>query len=225
MWGHVISFVLGFAAGCGFKDIIKDSRLKKKQKESGYIIPNKNNSQYKSKQNSSEQQSGPIESFVDGFNLKTISYLFEEYNVELVDANSFSNLLRSIENTIYRQTLQLFVDKAKSADLLYNMLENESSQDIIIVPINSVQKVILSEQIINKLLINRKITLERDVLSETKIQILVSYSVTNGLKSFQKSLGNSMSNFVAKYESGDDVESLYMEIYTNIKDTLDYLEN
>ena len=83
----------------------------------------------------------------------------------------------------------------------------------------------MSDQIINKLLINRKITLERDVLSETKIQILVSYSVTNGLKSFQKSLGNSMSNFVAKYEAWDDVESLYIEIYTNIKDTLDYLEN
>ena len=227
MWGTIISFVLGFAAGCGFKEIVIGSKSNKNSKDTpknSVKFANKS-ADLKSMVVSTGQTEPQNPEDVNGFNLSLINYLFDEYNVDLVDANSFSNLLRAIENTTYRQTLQLFVDKAKTAEQLYYMLENESSKDVILQLKNTTQRVILPMRIIDKLLSDRNIMLEQGIYSETKMQLLVSYSVTNGLKSFQKSLGNSMSNFVAKYESGDDVESLYMEIYTNIKDTLDYLEN
>lgn len=225
MWGTIISFVLGFAAGCGFKEIIgkqkadKSTTPKRTPTMSHPVI----NRTYNTRRNQVETVSVPENN--NGFNLNSISYLFSEFNVQLADVNSFTNLLRTIENTTYTQTLQYFVDNATTPIALYNLLEHGSSKDIIVKPTYSSSKTILPDAIINKLLSDRKIDYTQISSAKDKVQILVSYAVTKGLKSFQQSMGNSLNEFVEKNKDNQDVDSLYREIYANIKETLNYLIN
>lgn len=219
MWGTLITFVLGFAAGCGFKEIITASR-----KPANGHIQNKSgfDSGYISSQ-SSRGENVNSGSSNTGFNLDSIAYLFSEYNVPLVDANSFANLLRSIENKTFTQTLQYFVDNASSSQMLYELLEKEISKDLVLTPHFSAKKIIIPDSLINKLLSERQLNAASNAMPTEKIQLLVSFAVTKGLKAFQNATGNSLNEFLDKYKKGLNVQSLYEEIYGNIKDTLEFL--
>lgn len=220
MWSTLITFVLGFAAGCGFKEIITAS---KKQK-TGYCKKNgRIDSSYIQSSQPSQEDNVSLGSPNMGFNLDSIAYVFSEYNVPLVDANSFANLLRAIENRTFTQTLQYFVDNASTPEMLYKLLENESSRDLVLIPRYSAKKIIIPDSLINKLLSERQLNAASNATTPEKIQLLVFFAITKGLKAFQNTTGNSLNEFLENYEKGLNVESLYEEIYGNIKDTLEFL--
>ena len=82
---------------------------------------------------------------------------------------------------------------------------------------------VITDSNIGQLLSSRKLDVPDSASREYLIQLLVSYSVTKGLKSFTDSLGRSLNEFMERYAKGENVESLYCEIMRNIKDTLSYI--
>lgn len=220
MWSTLITFVLGFAAGCGFKEIITVS---KKQKNGFNPTKGGIDSNYIQSSLHTHEDNVSLGSHSMDFNLDSIAYVFSEYNVPLVDANSFANLLRVIENKTFTQTLQYFVDNASTPEMLYKLLENESSKDLVLMPRYSVKKIIIPDNLINKLLSERQLNAASNATATEKIQLLISFAITKGLKAFQNTTGNSLNEFLENYEKGLNVQSLYEEIYGNIKNTLEYL--
>jgi|GEM_PF-5741171 len=222
MWSTLITFVLGFASGCGFKEIITAS----KKQRNGYSAQNERlDSNYIQSSQPTHEEKASLGSPNMGFNLDSISYVFSEYNVPLVDANSFANLLTAIENKTFAQTLQYFVDNASTPEMLYKLLENETSKDLVLLPRYSTNKIIIPDSLINKLLSGRQLNAAFNATATEKIQLLVSFAITKGLKAFQNTTGNSLNEFLESYEKGLNVQSLYEEIYGNIKDSLEFLSH
>ena len=215
----IILIALGFAAGYLIKELLG---LGKKEKSTNPSDQSEPRPKFDTDRQSTvnEPQARVKE---DGFNLASISYLFKEYNVQLNSANSFANLLRAIENSTYANTLKLFVNEATSPEQLYSMLEYGKTKDIKISPVPSTESVAISDTILSKMLSDRKLQTDEQLTPEDKVQILISYSVTKGYKSFQKSMGNSLKEFYDRYLKGQNVDSCYQEIYNNIKDTWEFL--
>ena len=219
----IISVALGFAAGFGFKEIIS------KPKSKAGVDSRKSASAHKATFSKpmmttpSSSSCPPRENLTQGYNLMAIESLFKQFETPLHDANSFSNLLKNIELRTYTETLQYFADKAVDSAALYNLVETESSNDIVLTPQPTSKEVILPDGMIGQLLSSRKLDVPAGTSREEKIQILVSYSVTKGLKTFTDSLGRSLSAFMERYSKGVDTESLYKEIMGNIQETLSYL--
>lgn len=226
MLSTIITFALGFAAGCSMREIIRKSKAQRSETNSASHPEFKKPLSTPHRATMSVSKSAvqrDSNSSTCGFNLASIEYLFNDYNIRLIDENSFSNLLRAIENATYKQTLQLFVEKATSPELLYNLIENETSKDVVMKQRHSYKVINLPEDIIDKLIASRSLEAASIHTVNEKVQLLLSFSVSNGLKSFQSSMGNSLEDFINKFQAGDDVKTLYMEIYNNIKDTYNYL--
>lgn len=219
----IISVALGFAAGYGFREIFS----KPKSKMDADTRESASNHRSVMPKVSIPNTPSPIatqrKNKPQGFNLMTIEPLFKEFNTTLNDSNSFSNLLKAIEIRTYTKTLQFFSDTAIDPTSLYQLIETESSKDIKLCPIFASKEIIITDTNIGQLLSSRKLDVPNSTSREDLIQLLVSYSVTKGLKSFTDSLGRSLNEFMECYAKGENVESLYCEIMSNIKDTLSYL--
>lgn len=217
MFAHLITLVLGFAAGCTFKELLDKSSLKSKLNNK----PHHMNSP-------AAHLSFPTEKDISkstytDFSLQSLKTTFDLYNVQLLNAGSFGILLRQIRNTCYKDILKLFLEKANTPETLVAMLKSQTTPNRDFEISCSVGNPYISEDIINNYISEEGINISEIKTNTEKVKFLLSLYYTKGIDDFKQTLGSYMSDILSAYEQGDNLTDIYNDIMSHMKKRYDYL--
>lgn len=217
-----LGMIFGFVAGCSLKDLIlskTNQYCKSHQIKTDEKLEVK---QYKTSM-STENTTNISNSNIKEFNLCSIQTLFDKYQVEIIGVNSFSILLDKLERVTYIETIKQFSSSVKTSEDLFNLIEKGETINEIIHLDNCVNKIMISENNINQLLMQNNINQTSACTLEEKVQLLISFYVSKGLKQFQKTMGPSLEQFMSNYKDKKNVSFLFDGIMNNINKALSYL--
>lgn len=225
MWTHLITLIVGFAAGCKIKDLLGDTNVR------DFFGKFRNGQPHNYSHNSPRVNQIPIveqtprsSTANTGFSLRSIQQVFNEYHVELLNANSFNVLLREIRNSCYKNILRTIVEKATSADKLVEILKSESTPtfSISIIPSNSVP--FFEEEKIDDLIRQENISPQQVGSIDEKVKFLLTLSHSRGIEDFKNTLGAYFNEIMTQYENHEDITGLYEQIMKTINRRYEFMK-
>ena len=225
MWTHLITLIVGFAAGCKIRDLLGEDRINgfwnsSKSKFSPHVkfqTPVNEASTY----TANCTNSCPSES--RGFSLQSIGHIFSENNVELINAGAFNVLLREVRNNSYKSILRNIVEKATSPDKLVHLLQNEVTPSFMvnIKPAEGAPYIETSK--LDESIYQEKIN-PSDVGDTTeKVKFLLTLSHTRGIEDFKKTLGPYFTDIIKRSNSNEDVSEMYVEIMKIVRNRYEFM--
>lgn len=226
MWTHLITLAVGFAAGCKIKDLLDNGRItgfgnKFKSKHTSYVkvhTPTNESSTHTTNYVESHQSKS------NDFSLQSIRHIFNDNNVELINAGSFNALLRQVRNHSYKNILKNIVENATSPEKLVHLLRTgvTPSFTINIIPADDAPYIETTK-------LDDYISLEKinpsDVGDTTeKVRFLLTLSHTRGIEDFKNTLGPYFSEIIQLADSNEDVSEMYAQIMKIVRNRYDFME-
>lgn len=205
----LIAGALGFALGCKYKDCLC-------KKESS-----KDNSRINIKPIVIKQPSASAST--SGFSLKRIEEVFSRFKTPLNSANSFAMLLDAIEEQSYIDILKQIKAIVKTPSSLYDFL-NEESYNPISYKIKEAQgQPEISNAQLDVILSQNNVDAHILESSAQKVEFLLTLYQGKGVKRFQESFGNELSQFMNRYSSNEEVLPLFESIMATVERRLHFL--
>ena len=205
--------VLGFTVGWKLKDCLckKNSVIHQSQSTSGM---HSNDTEFSSKESND---------MTSRFSLYSLELVFNQYNIPITSDYSFSRLLDAIEKNSYVKLLTHIDCEILSQKSLYEFLENENFNIANFKILNSTKEPYITEEGLIKIF--EKESLDYSLLKtpQEKVEFLLSLAQGKGTKRFQKSFGNDLSNFIDKYNLGEDTEVIFNSIKSTVHSRLEFL--
>lgn len=205
----LIAGALGFALGCKYKDCLCK---KESSKDDSRVIATP-----------VEIPTHTSSDVLSGFSLKRIEYLFSLFKTPLNSANSFAMLLDAIEEQSYIDILKLISTKVDSPKSLYDFLNQESYTPVSYEIKNGYGQPEISDAQLDAILAQNKIDSRELKDSAQKVEFLLSLYQGKGVKRFQESFGNDLSQFLNRYSLNENVQPLYESIISTVERRLQFL--
>lgn len=225
MWTHLITLLVGFAAGCKIRDLLGEDRINgfwnsSKSKFSPHVkfsTPANEASTYTTNCTNSRPSGSR------GFSLQSIRHIFNENNVELINAGSFNILLREIRNHSYKSILRNIVENATSPDKLVHLLQNEVTPSFMvnIKPAEGAPYIETSK--LDEYIYQEKINPSDVGDTADKVKFLLTLSHTRGIEDFKKTLGPYFTDIIKHANSNDDVSEMYVEIMKIVRNRYEFM--
>lgn len=219
MWTHLIALIVGFAAGCKFKDLFcisGNSRSSQTIKSQCDISENtvKSSSNAKVSENNSRES----------FSLASIKYLFDDYGVKLINAGSFSVLLREIRNKCYNDIIKKIVTTATSSQLLVDLLKTETvpSFSVDIIPSNKAPFIDVSK--LDELIKRENVNPNEVQGVDEKVSFLLTLSHTRGIADFKNTLSFYFSDIIKSAEANEDIAEKYEQVMKILKTRYEFIK-
>lgn len=220
MWTHLIALIVGFAAGCKFKDLFcitgnsKNSQTIKSQCDISENTVKSFSFNAKDSENNSRES----------FSLSSIKYLFDEYGVKLINAGSFNVLLREIRNKCYNDIIKKIVTTATSPELLVDMLKTETvpSFSVDIVPSNEAPFIDVSK--LDELIKIENVNPNEVQGVDEKVSFLLTLSHTKGIADFKNTLSFYFSDIIKSAEANEDITEKYEQVMKILKNRYEFMK-
>lgn len=205
----LVAGALGFALGCKYKDCLCK---KTSNQETQEII------------SMPVEIQAPIHAHEpSGFSLKKLANLFSKFKTPLNSANSFALLLDAIEEQSYVEILKQIASKADSPKSLYDFFNQESYNPMSYEIQKAYGQPEISDAQLDAILSQNKINAHELKDSTQKVEFLLTLYQGKGVKRFQESFGNDLSQFLNRYSSNENVQPLYESIISTVKRRLQFL--
>lgn len=217
MFSHLITFVLGFAAGCTFKELL--DKKKTPSATSCHITPSIQAPT--SCQNNTDNEKTFNQS--TDFSLQSLKNTFDTYNVKLTNAGSFGILLDQIRSSCYKDILKCFLDKANTPSALVDMLKMQTTPNKKFSLTHSLEPPYISKEQIDSSIVKEGVSLSEFDSYEDKVVFLLSLYYAKGIDDFKKTLGSYMSDILSAEEKGTDITDLYENIMRLIRNRYSYI--
>lgn len=225
MWTHLITFIVGFAAGCKIRDLLGEDKINgsgnsfisKLSPHVTFLTPANEGSTYTTNCTNSRSSESR------GFSLQSIRHIFNENNVELINAGSFNVLLREVRNHSYKSLLRNIVENATSPDKLVHLLQNEVTPSFVvnIKPAEGAPYIETSK--LDESIYQEKIN-PSDVGDTTeKVKFLLTLSHTRGIEDLKKTLGPYFNDIIKHANSNEDVSEMYVEIMKIVRNRYEFM--
>lgn len=216
MFSHLITLILGFAAGCTIREILGSSPRtpSRKQNEHYNGVSPITTRQMKS---SNETNKG------SGFSLQSLRALFSSYGVGIHNAGSLGILLRKIRSTCYKEILKLLIDNASTPEQMVELLTTQVISDKNFTFNETVGEPYIQSDKIDAYIIEEGVSLSEFRSNKEKVSFLLSLYYAKGIDDFKNTLGTYMSDIISANERGEDISSLYNEIMNLVKNRYSYL--
>lgn len=220
MWTHLIALIVGFAAGCKFKDLFcisENSRSSQTIKSQCDISENTVKS---SSSNAKVSENNSRESF----SLASIKYLFDDYGVKLINAGSFNVLLREIRNKCYNDIIKKNVTTATSPQLLVDLLKTETvpSFSVDIIPSNKAPFIDVSK--LDELIKRENVNPNEVQGVDEKVSFLLALSHTRGIADFKNTLSFYFSDIIKSAEANEDIAEKYEQVMKILKTRYEFIK-
>ena len=215
MWTHIITAIVGFAAGISYKELISRNKVQSTCEPS--------HNKQKTTVDETKERSSHQQAQVSGFSLDSLSRMFSLYGIKLVSTNSFSMLLKQIRNKCYKDMLEHFLNNATSAEALVKMLQQGSTPTLEIAIHPSTQPPFITEDKLDSIIRDNSADPAQIGTARNKVEFLLTLYHTFGIEDFKKSLGVYMTDIIDAHENGADTSFLYGEIIKIIKNRYDFL--
>lgn len=220
MWTHLIALIVGFAAGCKFKDLFcisENSRSSQTIKSQCDISENTVKS---SSSNAKVSENNSRESF----SLASIKYLFDDYGVKLINAGSFNVLLREIRNKCYNDIIKKNVTTATSPQLLVDLLKTETvpSFSVDIIPSNKAPFIDVSK--LDELIKRENVNPNEVQGVDEKVSFLLALSHTRGIADFKNTLSFYFSVIIKSAEANEDIAEKYEQVMKILKTRYEFIK-
>lgn len=220
MWTHLIALIVGFAAGCKFKDLFcisENSRSSQTIKSQCDISENTVKS---SSSNAKVSENNSRESF----SLASIKYLFDDYGVKLINAGSFNVLLREIRNKCYNDIMKKIVTTATSPQLLVDLLKTETvpSFSVDIIPSNKAPFIDVSK--LDELIKRENVNPNEVQGVDEKVSFLLALSHTRGIADFKNTLSFYFSDIIKSAEANEDIAEKYEQVMKILKTRYEFIK-
>lgn len=157
------------------------------------------------------------------FSLYSLELVFNQYNIPITSDYSFSRLLDAIEKNAYVKLLTHIDCEIISSKSLYEFLENENFNITNFKMLNSTKEPYLTEEGLIKIFEKEGMDYSQLETPQEKVEFLLALAQGKGTKRFQKSFGNDLSNFIDKYNLGEDTEVLFNSIKSTVHSRLEFL--
>lgn len=216
MMTHLITLVLGFAAGCTFKELIGKSSSKSSRNTPSHISSPAAQSYHNDVEGGSKINT-------EEFGLRSLKETFDLYNVKLLNAGSFGILLRHIRSTCYKDILKMFLDKANTPEILIDMLKLQMTPAYNFEVSNSVGSPYISVDKLNDYISKEGISVSEFKSNVEKVKFLLSLYYAKGIDDFKQTLGSYMSDILSAHEQGEDISEIYIKIMDLVKSRYNYL--
>lgn len=216
MWSHIIIAILGFAAGCTFKELLSSK---------GGSNPQANQESPQSNTIPPLIPSVPTHQpmMVKDFSLSSIKYVFDDNNVQLINSGSFGVLLRTIRDNSYKKLLKLFIDEAKSPKDLVSLLKNGITPTFEVRPTSSSAAPYIEEEKLDNYISQEGVSTSNFKSCRDKAVFLLSLNHNKGIDDFKKTLGIYMTEILELDKNGMDITDLYNQIMKIISDRYSYI--
>lgn len=220
MWTHLIALIVGFAAGCKFKDLfcISGNSRSSQTIKSQYDISE--NTVKSSSSNAKVSENNSRESF----SLASIKYLFDDYGVKLINAGSFNVLLREIRNKCYNDIIKKIVTTATSPQLLVDLLKTETvpSFSVDIIPSNKAPFIDVSK--LDELIKRENVNPNEVQGVDEKVSFLLALSHTRGIADFKNTLSFYFSDIIKSAEANEDIAEKYEQVMKILKTRYEFIK-
>lgn len=216
MFTHLITLVLGFAAGCTVWELIKSKSHKPINR---YNNPTVNRPSSEVIHNVESTHT----SHAEEFSLQSLQSIFSFYGVSMLNAGSFGILLRKIRTTSYKDILKLFLDEAATPELLTNMLKTKVIPDKDFSFAETGGAPYIQTEKIEAYIKEEGVPMSEFSCNKDKIGFLLSLYYAKGIDDFKNTLGTYMSDIIKANENGDDISILYSDIMSLVKSRYSFL--
>lgn len=217
MFSNLITFVLGFASGCTFKELF--DKRKPSSTTLSHITPNID--VLSSCKNNNDKEK-PFDQSAD-FSLQSLKDTFDAYNVKMINAGSFGILLEQIQSSCYKDILECFLDKANTPIALVEMLKIQTTPNKEFFLTHSEESPYISEGQIDSYIVKEGGALPEFASCEDKVLYLLSLYYAKGIDDFKNSLGSYISDILSAEEKGTDITDLYESIMRLIRNRYSYI--
>lgn len=222
MWKNVICSILGFVAGCSFRDLLQTKRIKKDNNRRSHTSPTEgHHNGIKHIDELSGSKNNQFEN--EKFSLNAIKDVFSAYNVELINYGSFSILLREIKYNCYKNLLKMFIDKATSAEKLVAMLKEDITPAFVVDIKPSSQSPFISDKELDEYIKGEGAMPDEIGTREEKVKFLLTISHAHGVENFRNILGGYLTEILECAEHGEDITELYQHIIKIIESRYEYV--
>lgn len=220
MWTHIIALIVGFAAGCKFKDLFcinvnnKNSQTIKSQCDIAENTVKSSPSIAKDLENNQRES----------FSLSSISYLFDDYGVKVINAGSFNVLLREIRNKCYSDIIKKIVTTATSPQLLVDLLKTETipSFSVNIIPSNKAPFIDILK--LDELIKRENVNPNEIQGVDEKVSFLLTLSHTKGIADFKNTLSFYFSDIMKSAEANEDITEKYEQVMKILKNRYEFMK-
>lgn len=216
MFSHLITFALGFAAGCTFKEIL-EKRKGKSISQRDFSIQDSHVPSCADTNTRTEDTS------TSDFSLQSLKSIFSMYNVDLLTVSSFGILLRKVRSTSYKDILKLFIEEASTPEIMVEMLKEQTIPDKNFVIESSSGSPYISKEKLESYIIEEGVSIAEFKTNNDRVRFLLSLYYAKGIDDFKNTLGSDMSDILTFHENGDDIDDAYNGIMKLIKSRYEYL--
>lgn len=220
MFSHLITFVLGFAAGCTFTELLKKKRTPSAASQNGTQNKQLPASSYTSLNNASNEN---VCNQTDNFSLQSLKETFDSYNVKITNAGSFGILLEEIRSSCYKDLLKSFLDKVDTPQTLIEMLKTQTTPNKVFSISHSTLAPFISKEQLDSYLVKDGVSTSEFDSNSNEIKFLLSLYYAKGIDDFKNTLGSYLSDILSAHERGVDITELYENIMKIIKSRYEYL--
>lgn len=215
MWTHVICSILGFVAGCSFRELLGKKKTRRDSSKRIYPSPVEEQKDYK--KNIEKKQCN------NAFSLNSIIEVFLTYNVDMIGASSFGVLRRKIKSDCYKNLLKLFIDKATSPEKMVTMLKENTTPTFVLNLKPSTQPPFIDEEKLDKYIKEENASPNEIGTMDEKVKFLLTMSYGRGIENFKTTLGAYLTEILDGDERGEDITELYQQAMKIIKSRYEYV--
>lgn len=215
MWTNVICSILGFVAGCSFRELL--GKKKKRSDSAQRIYPSPVEEQKDYNKNIEKKQCN------NAFSLNSIIEVFLTYNVDMIGASSFGVLRRKIKSDCYKNLLKLFIDKATSPEKMVTMLKENTTPTFVLNLKPSTQPPFIDEEKLDKYIKEENASPNEIGTMDEKVKFLLTMSYGRGIENFKITLGAYLTEILDGAERGEDITELYLQAMKIIKSRYEYV--
>lgn len=220
MWTNVICSILGFVAGCSFRDLLGKKKTRGDSPKRIYPSPVKERKDYKITENKNLEKD---QSNNSAFSLNAIHEVFSTYNVDMISASSFGVLRRKIKSDCYKNLLKLFIDKATSPEKMVTMLKENTTPTFVLNLKPSTQPPFIDEEKLDKYIKEENASPDEIGTMDEKVKFLLTMSYGRGIENFKITLGAYLTEILDGAERGEDITELYLKAMKIIKSRYEYV--
>lgn len=216
MFSHLITFILGFAAGVTIKELLGSNprTLVRKQDNSYHGVSPITNRQMRTSNGNNHG---------NDFSLQSLQGLFSSYGIGVLNAGSLGILLRKIRSTCYKDILKLLMDKASTPEQLVDLLKTQVIADKDFSFVETVGEPYIQSDKIDAYIKEEGVSLSEFGSNKEKIIFLLSLYYAKGIDDFKNTLGTYLSDIISANERGEDILSRYNEIMNVVKNRYSFL--
>lgn len=220
MWTHLISSIVGFIAGCSFRDLLGKKNTRKDSTKRIYpsTTDERRYHEVSSQKHLEENQYNNAT-----FSLNAIQEVFSTYNVDIIAASSFGVLRRKIKSDCYKNLLKLFIDKATSPEKMVTMLKDNMTPTFVLNLKPSIEPPLINEEKLNKYIKEENASPNEIGTIEEKVKFLLTMSYVRGIENFKRALGAYLTEILDGAEHGEDITELYSQAMKIIKSRYEYV--